>query len=99
MKYARITLKILSMNRKIKNKKFGKAFSQKFTTTVQQYVLSLYLSHSCKLQFIGESAMEAGLSQINSCLAVSLPDNICISNAQYYEPGALRNLWCEILEF
>lgn len=29
-----------------KNKKFGKAFSQKFTTTVQQNVLSLYLSHS-----------------------------------------------------
>ena len=51
------------MNRKIKNKKFGKAFSQKLTTTVQQNVLSLYLSHSCKLQFIGESAMEAGLWQ------------------------------------
>ena len=26
-------------------------------------------------------------------------DDICISNAQYYEPGARRNLWCEILEF
>ena len=25
--------------------------------------------------------------------------NICIPNAQYYEPSALRNLWCEILEF
>ena len=44
-------------------------------------------------------ALPNRISQINSCLAVSLPDNICISNAQYYEPGALRNLWCEILEF
>ena len=26
-------------------------------------------------------------------------DYICISNAQYYELGARRNLWCEILEF
>ena len=26
-------------------------------------------------------------------------DNICISNAQYYEPGARGYLWCEILEF
>ena len=25
-------------------------------------------------------------------------DNICISNAQYYEPGAHGNLWCEIFE-
>ena len=32
-------------------------------------------------------------------LAVSLPDNICISDAQYYEFGAQQNLWCEILEF
>ena len=24
-------------------------------------------------------------------------DNICISDAQYYELNALRNLWCEIL--
>ena len=44
-------------------------------------------------------ALPSRISQINSCLAVSLPDNICISNTQYYEPGALRNLWCEILEF
>ena len=26
-------------------------------------------------------------------------DNICISDAQYYESGAQQNLWCEILEF
>ncbi len=26
-------------------------------------------------------------------------DNICISNAQYYELSAQQNLWCEILEF
>ena len=26
-------------------------------------------------------------------------DNICISDAQYYELNARRNLWCEILEF
>ena len=26
-------------------------------------------------------------------------DNICISNAQYYELNAQQNLWCEILEF
>ena len=38
-------------------------------------------------------------SLTNSCLAVSLPDNICISDAQYYELNARRNLWCEILEF
>ena len=25
--------------------------------------------------------------------------NICISDAQYYEPSAQQNLWCEILEF
>ena len=25
--------------------------------------------------------------------------NICISDAQYYEPDARQNLWCEILEF
>ncbi len=24
-------------------------------------------------------------------------DNICISDAQYYELNTLRNLWCEIL--
>ena len=29
----------------------------------------------------------------------SAEDNICISDAQYYELGARRNLWCEILEF
>ena len=44
-------------------------------------------------------ALPNRISQINSCLAVSLPDNICMSNAQYYELNALRNLWCEILEF
>ena len=38
-------------------------------------------------------------SLTNSCLAVSLPDNICISDVQYYELNARRNLWCEILEF
>ena len=27
------------------------------------------------------------------------PSNICISDAQYYELNARRNLWCEILEF
>ena len=35
-------------------------------------------------------------------LHVFLPssqDNICISNAQYASFSALRNLWCEILEF
>jgi len=26
-------------------------------------------------------------------------DNICISDAQYYELNAQQNLWCEILEF
>ena len=26
-------------------------------------------------------------------------DNICISDAQYYELSAQQNLWCEILEF
>ena len=26
-------------------------------------------------------------------------DNICVSDAQYYEPGAQQNLRCEILEF
>ena len=26
-------------------------------------------------------------------------DNICLSDAQYYELGAQQNLWCEILEF
>ena len=25
--------------------------------------------------------------------------NICISDAQYYEPSVQQNLWCEILEF
>ena len=44
-------------------------------------------------------ALPNRISQINSCLAVSLPDNICISNAQYYELNAQQNLWCEILEF
>ena len=29
----------------------------------------------------------------------SAEDNICISDAQYYELNARRNLWCEILEF
>ena len=36
---------------------------------------------------------------VNFCLAVSMPDNICISDAQYYELSAQQNLWCEILEF
>ena len=45
------------------------------------------------------SLISCRLSLINSCLAVSLPDNICISNAQYYELNAQQNLWCEILEF
>ena len=26
-------------------------------------------------------------------------EKICISDAQYYELNARRNLWCEILEF
>jgi len=39
------------------------------------------------------------ISQINSCLAISLPDNICISDAQYYELSAQQNLWCEIFDF
>ena len=38
-------------------------------------------------------------SLINSCLAVSLHDNICISNAQYSSLSAQQNLWCEILKF
>ena len=29
----------------------------------------------------------------------SAEDNICISDAQYYELSAQQNLWCEILEF
>ena len=29
----------------------------------------------------------------------SAEDNICISDAQYYEPDAQQNLWYEILEF
>ncbi len=29
----------------------------------------------------------------------SVEDNICISDAQYYELSAQQNLWCEILEF
>ena len=45
------------------------------------------------------SLISCRLSLINSCLAVSLPDNICISDVQYYELNARRNLWCEILEF
>ena len=44
-------------------------------------------------------ALPNQISPINSCLTVSLHDNICISNAQYYELNAWRNLWCEILEF
>ena len=36
---------------------------------------------------------------VNCSLSVSLPDNICISNAQYSSLSALRNPWCEILEF
>ena len=36
---------------------------------------------------------------VNCSLSVSLPDNICISNAQYSSLSAQRNLWCEILEF
>ena len=50
-----------------------------------------FLSKPCLTQQI--------VSPLNSCLAVSLPDNICISNAQYYELNAQQNLWCEILEF
>ena len=30
---------------------------------------------------------------------ISVRHNICISNAQYYDLSARRNLWCEILEF
>ena len=29
----------------------------------------------------------------------SVEDNICISDAQYYELSEQQNLWCEILEF
>ena len=29
----------------------------------------------------------------------ALPDNICISDAQYCQLSAQQNLWCEILEF
>ena len=39
------------------------------------------------------------ISLINSCLAVSLHDNICISDSQYSSFSAQQNLWCEILEF
>jgi len=31
--------------------------------------------------------------------SMMVEDNICISDAQYYESGAQQNLWCEILEF
>uniref|UniRef100_UPI0040284BE0 hypothetical protein n=1 Tax=Prevotella sp. TaxID=59823 RepID=UPI0040284BE0 len=44
-------------------------------------------------------ALPNRITLINPCLAVSLPDNICISDAQYYELSAQQNLWCEILEF
>ena len=44
-------------------------------------------------------ALPNQISPINSCLAVSLPDNICIPNAQYSSFSAQQNLWCEILEF
>ncbi len=33
------------------------------------------------------------------CFSGSAEYNICISDAQDYEPGAQQNLWCEILEF
>ena len=38
-------------------------------------------------------------SLINSCLAVSLPDNICISNAQYYEPAHEEIFGAKFLSF
>ena len=44
-------------------------------------------------------ALPNRITLINPYLAVSLPDNICISDAQYYELSAQQNLWCEILEF
>ena len=44
-------------------------------------------------------ALPNQISPINSCLAVSQPDYICISNAQYSSFSVQQNLWCEIFEF
>ena len=44
-------------------------------------------------------ALPNRISQINSCLAVSLPDNICISNAQYYEPAHEEIFGAKFLSF
>ena len=39
------------------------------------------------------------MSVIKMMFCRAVRHNICISDAQYYESGALQNLWCEILEF
>ena len=63
-------------------------------STVYPFDLNIDYSHKSNWQI-----KKFAFTAVNCSLAVSLPDNICISDAQYYELSAQQNLWCEILEF
>ena len=52
---------------------------------------------SIRLKYV--SVIMTEIERIFEHFGGSAEYNICISDAQYYEPGAQQNLWCEILEF
>ena len=52
---------------------------------------------SIRLKYV--SVIMTEIERIFEHFGGSAEYNICISDAQYYEPSAQQNLWCEILEF
>ena len=52
---------------------------------------------SIRLKYV--SVIMTEIERIFEHFGGSAEYNICISDAQYYEPRAQQNLWCEILEF
>ncbi len=52
---------------------------------------------SIRLKYV--SVIMTEIERIFEHFGGSAEYNICISDAQYYEPSVQQNLWCEILEF
>ena len=74
---------------------------QEFTFYFHHY-LFLHFSPNQSLLLTFKVLQEVNLyggKVVFALFSSSAEYNICISDAQDYEPGAQQNLWCEILEF
>ena len=74
---------------------------QEFTSYFHHY-LFLHFSPNQSLLLTFKVLQEVNLygeKVVFALFSSSAEYNICISDAQDYEPGAQQNLWCEIFEF